>query len=159
MIEKTPMTKSGAEKLRAELDNLKRVKRPEVVAAIAEARAHGDLKENAEYHAAKEQQALIEGRINKLESDLSHSQIIDVASMDPTDKVIFGVTVELLNVDNDQEVKYQIVGEGEADLKENKISYRSPIARALIGKLVGDEVEVQTPSGSTLYEILAVHYI
>ena len=158
MTEKTPMTKAGAEKLRVELENLKRVKRPEVVAAIAEARAHGDLKENAEYHAAKEQQALIEGRINKLDSDLSNCQIIDVTTMEPSDKVIFGVTVELLNVDNDQEVKYQIVGEGEADLKEGKISFRSPIARALIGKHVNDEVEVQTPSGSTVYEILATHY-
>jgi transcription elongation factor GreA len=159
MADKIPMTKAGAEKLRVELEELKRVKRPQIVEAIAVARAHGDLKENAEYHAAKEQQALIEGRINKLESDLSHCQVIDVATMDPTERVVFGVTVELLNVDNDQEVKYQIVGEDEADLKHGKISYRSPIARGLIGKQVGDEVEVQTPSGSAVYEILAVHYV
>lgn len=159
MTEKAPMTKAGVVQLRSELEDLKRFKRPEVVAAIADARAHGDLKENAEYHAAKEQQALIEGRINKLEYDLGHAQIIDVTNMEPSDKVVFGVTVELINVDTSQKVKYQIVGENEADLKQGKISYKSPIARALIGKRVGDEVDVQTPSGVDAYEILEVQYI
>ncbi len=159
MTDKTPMTKAGAEKLRNELEDLKRTQRPAVVAAIAEARAHGDLKENAEYHAAKEQQGMIEARISKLEGDLSHCQIIDVTGMEPSDKVVFGVTVEILNVESSKQVKYQIVGEGEADLKHGKISYRSPIARALIGKHVGDEVDVQTPAGGDSYEILSVEYI
>ncbi len=153
------MTKVGFDQLTNELENLKRVKRPEVVKAIAEARAHGDLKENAEYHAAKEQQGMIEARIKKLESDLSHSQVIDVTALPPDNRVVFGSTVELVNVDTDQKVRYQIVGEGEADLKLGKISYLSPIAKGIIGKSEGTEVEIQTPNGLLMFEILKVYYL
>ncbi len=158
-MQKLPMTKLGFDKLTNELEDLKRVKRPEVVKAISEARAHGDLKENAEYHAAKEQQGMIEGRIKKLESDLSHSQVIDVTALPVDNRVVFGSTVELINVDTEQKVRYQIVGEGEADLKHGKISYLSPIARGIIGKREGTEVEIQAPNGLLNFEILKVLYI
>ncbi|BAN69398.1 transcription elongation factor GreA [endosymbiont of unidentified scaly snail isolate Monju] len=152
------MTLAGAEKLRAELQELKTVKRPAIIQAIAEAREHGDLKENAEYHAAREQQGFIEGRIKEIEAKLSHAQIIDVASLDAGGKVVFGATVVLLDLNTDEEKTYQIVGEDEADIKENKISVSSPIARALIGKEEGDEVTLQAPGGTHEFEILEVRY-
>ncbi|HHI77103.1 MAG TPA: transcription elongation factor GreA [Gammaproteobacteria bacterium] len=157
-MQKTPMTLAGAEKLRAELQELKSVKRPAIIQAIAEARAHGDLKENAEYHAAREQQGFIEGRIKEIEAKLSHAQIIDVASLDAGGKVVFGATVVLLDLNTDEEKTYQIVGEDEADIKENKISVTSPVARALIGKEEGDEVTLQAPGGTHEFEILEVRY-
>jgi transcription elongation factor GreA len=154
------MTKAGAEKLRAELKELKSVKRPKVIQAIAEAREHGDLKENAEYHAAREQQSFIEGRIKEIEGAVSHAEIIDVAALGATagDKVVFGATVDLYDVEADKEVTYQIVGELEADIKHHLISITSPIARALIGKSVGDTVDVRAPGGVREYEIVAVRY-
>ncbi len=155
----TPMTKAGCEQLRVELEHLKRVERPRVIQAIAEARAHGDLKENAEYHAAKEQQGFIEGRIREIEAKLSHSQIIDVTTLKYEGKVVFGATVKLLNVEVEQHVTYQIVGEDESDIKDGKISVVSPIARALIGKFVEEEVVVSTPKGEMVYEIVEVEYI
>jgi transcription elongation factor GreA len=157
-MDKHPMTLHGAERLRAELSELKTVKRPAVVAAIAEARAHGDLKENAEYHAAREQQGFIEGRIKDIESKLSHAQIIDVASLNAGGKVVFGATVVLLDLNTDEEKTYQIVGIDEADLKHNKISVTSPVARALIGKEEGDEVALEAPGGTHEFEILEVRY-
>jgi transcription elongation factor GreA len=153
------MTVAGAAKLRAELLELKTVARPRITAAIAEARAHGDLKENAEYHAAREQQSFTEGRIADIESKLANAQIIDVATLPRSDKVVFGSTVLLGEEDSEEEKRYQIVGEDEADIKEGKISFGSPIARALIGKLVGDVVDVQTPGGLKSYEIVDVQYI
>ncbi len=156
---KVPLTVKGAEKLRAELENLKSVVRPRIVAAIAEARAHGDLKENAEYHAAKEQQSFSEGRIKEIEAKLSNAQIIDVTSVHANGKVVFGATVEIENLDTEKVVVYQIVGEDEADIKEGRISIGSPIARALIGKEVEDVVIVKAPSGDIEYEILAIQYI
>lgn len=153
------MTEAGAEKLRAELEHLKRVERPRIVRAIAEARAHGDLKENAEYHAAREQQSFAEGRIQEIEGKLSRAQIIDITRLPPDDKVIFGATVTVINLDSDETRVYRIVGDDEADVKAGRISYQSPIARALIGKRVGDEVAVQTPSGTVSYEIDQVAYI
>ncbi|GAB1262430.1 transcription elongation factor GreA [Aurantivibrio plasticivorans] len=158
-MNKFPMTKVGAEKLRAELDQLKKVDRPRIVTAIAEAREHGDLKENAEYHAAREQQSFCEGRIQEIEGKLSHAQIIDVTTIPCTDKVIFGTTVDIVNCDTEEEVTYQIVGDDEANVKENKISVNSPIARGLIGKMVGDEVAIQTPAGEVYYEIERVQHI
>lgn len=158
-MQKHPMTAAGAEKLRKELDHLKHEERPKVIQAIAEARAHGDLKENAEYHAAKERQGFIEGKIRDMESKLSHSQIIDVTKINNDGKVIFGATVELIAIETNQQVKYQIVGEDEADIKLHKISVSSPIARALIGKYEGDEVEVKTPQGTAMYEITKVEYV
>lgn len=158
-MSKVPLTSRGAEKLREELQQLKSVKRPAVIKAIAEARAHGDLKENAEYHAAREQQSFIEGRINDIESKLSNAQVIDVTTMPANGKVIFGATVELSDEDSGKEVTYQIVGEDEADIKANRISITSPIARALIGKEEGDTAEVNTPGGKKMYEILAVRYV
>ncbi len=158
-MNKVPMTAAGAERLREELDQLKRIERPRIVNAIAEARAHGDLKENAEYHAAREQQGFVEGRIKDIESKLGHAQIIDVAAMPKDDKVIFGATVTLVNLDTEESRVYQIVGDDEADVKSGKISYQSPIARALIGKREGDEVRVHTPSGEVDYEIEAVAYV
>lgn len=158
-MQRVPVTVEGENRLKEELNNLKSVERPKVIQAIAEAREHGDLKENAEYHAAREQQSFIEGRIQELEGKLSNIQVIDVASMPAADKVIFGSTVHLFNVQTEQETIYQIVGEDEADLKKGKISYTSPIARALIGKLVDDVVEVQTPGGLAEYEISDVEYI
>lgn len=157
-MRKSPMTITGAQKLRDELHKLKTVDRPKVIEAIAEARELGDLKENAEYHAAREQQSFIEGRIVEIETKLSNAEIIDIANIKAGDKVVFGATVELANLDTDAEVKYQIVGDDEADIKANMISISSPIARALIGKFVDDIVVVQAPSGKTEYEILAVNY-
>jgi transcription elongation factor GreA len=153
------MTVEGEVALRAELERLKTKDRPTVIAAIAEAREHGDLKENAEYHAAREQQGFIEGRIADIESKLSVVQVIDVTSLPHTGKVIFGTTVDLINVDTDAEVTYKIVGDDEADIKLNKISINSPIARALIGKEEGDIAAVETPAGVTEYEIAEVKHI
>lgn len=156
---RVPMTKAGAEKLRSELDHLKTVARRKVVNAIAEARAHGDLKENAEYHAAKEQQGFIEGRIAEIEHKLGNAHIVDIHSLDVGDKVVFGATVDLFNTETKDEVTYQIVGDDEADLKEGKISVSSPLARAIIGKSVGDEVVAKTPGGEVIYEIIEVRYL
>jgi len=156
---RVPMTKAGAEKLRSELDHLKTVARRKVVNAIAEARAHGDLKENAEYHAAKEQQGFIEGRIAEIEHKLGNAHIVDIHSLDVGDKVVFGATVDLFNTETEDEVTYQIVGDDEADLKEGKISVSSPLARAIIGKSVGDEVVAKTPGGEVIYEIIEVRYL
>jgi transcription elongation factor GreA len=153
-----PITLRGAEALQQELKELKTIKRPQVVAAIAEAREHGDLKENAEYHAAREQQSFIEGRIQELEGTLSNSQVIDPATLPQDGRVVFGVTVDLLNIDTDEEVSYQIVGDYESDIKLNRISVSSPIARALIGKEVDDVVVVKAPGGDIEYEIVAIRY-
>ena len=153
------MTKVGAEKLREQLHELKTVDRPRITAAIAEARAHGDLSENAEYHAAREQQSFMEGRVNKIESTLADVQIINVKEIDETDKVVFGATVTILNLNSDEEVTYQIVGELEADINTGLISIASPIARSLIGKQVGDIVDVNAPSGVIEYEIIQVRYM
>ncbi|UTW46516.1 transcription elongation factor GreA [bacterium SCSIO 12696] len=158
-MNKIPMTAAGEAKLRAELEHLKKVERPRIVEAIAEAREHGDLKENAEYHAAREQQGFAEGRIQEIEGKLSHAQIIDVTAIPESDKVIFGATVEIINCDTDETVKYQIVGDDEASVKEGKISYQSPIARGLIGKEVGEVVVVNTPSGEVEYEIDSVAHL
>ena len=153
------MTVAGEQALREELDRLKRVDRPRISQAIAEAREHGDLKENAEYHAAREQQSFAEGRIKDIEHKLSHAQVIDVSAIPHTGKVIFGTTVDLISVDDDSEVSYRIVGEDEADVKANLISVSSPIARALVGKSEGDEVVVKAPSGDIHYEIERVQHI
>ncbi|WP_026958543.1 transcription elongation factor GreA [Aliagarivorans taiwanensis] len=153
-----PMTVRGADQLREELEHLKTVRRPAIIDAIAEAREHGDLKENAEYHAAREQQGFCEGRIQEIEAKLSNVQVIDVTKMPNNGKVIFGATVTLLNLDTEGEVTYQIVGDDEADLKQNMISVNSPIARALIGKQLDDEVTVHTPGGEVDYEITEVEY-
>ncbi len=158
-MSKVPMTQLGADQLRDELDRLKQVERPRIIAAIAEARAHGDLKENAEYHAAKEQQGFVEGRIRDIESKLSNAQIIDVTRLANNGKVVFGSTVKLINLETEEEVVYQIVGEDEANIKAKKISVSSLIARALIGKNVGDEVEVKTPAGLAGFEVVQVDYI
>ena len=158
-MEKHPMTLQGAEALRSELNELKGVKRPAVIAAISEARAHGDLKENAEYHAAREQQGFIEGRIKDIEAKLSHAQVIDVTTLDAGGKVVFGSTVVLLDINTDEEKTYQIVGIDEADLKHGKISVTSPVARALIGKIEGDEVALDAPGGTHEFEILEVRYV
>lgn len=158
-MQRHPMTAKGASALKVELEELKTIKRPEVVAAIAEARAHGDLKENAEYHAAREQQGLLEARIRDIEAKLSQAQIIDVTTMTNNGKVIFGATVTLVNLENDKKVTYQIVGEDEADLKHGKISVGTPMARALVAKEVEDIVEVKTPGGIVEYEIEQVDYI
>ena len=158
-MDKHPMTLAGAEKLRAELSELKQVKRPAVIAAISEAREHGDLKENAEYHAAREQQGFIEGRIKDIEAKLSHAQIIDVTTLNANGKVVFGSTVVLLDINTDEEKTYQIVGVDEADIKVNKISVSSPVARALIGKEEGDEVVMEVPGGTHELEILGVRYV
>lgn len=159
-MSRAPMTSAGAEQLREELKDLKSVQRPQVIQAIAEAREHGDLKENAEYHAAREQQSFIEGRIQEIESALSNSEIIDVAAVGANagDKIVFGATVELYDIDGDKEVTYQIVGDLEADIKQNKIAVSSPIARALIGKNAKDEVTVAAPGGDREYEIVSVSY-
>ncbi|MCF6205045.1 MAG: transcription elongation factor GreA [Methylococcaceae bacterium] len=159
MVDKVPLTVVGADKLRKELQELKNVVRPRIVTAISEARAHGDLKENAEYHAAKEQQSFTEGRIADIEGKLSNAQIIDITSIDARGKVIFGATVEIEDIDSEDVVTYQIVGVDEADIKEKRISINSPIARALIGKEVEDVVTVKTPSGDKEYEILSIEYI
>lgn len=156
---KFPMTVKGAERLTAELDDLKKVQRPRIVQAIAEAREHGDLKENAEYHAAREQQSFCEGRIQEIEGKLGNAQIIDVTSIPHSGKVIFGTTVTMLNLDTEKSVTYQIVGDDEADVKANKISVNSPIARALIGKEEGEVVVVKAPAGEVEYEIEVVQHI
>ncbi len=157
-MSKVPITLRGAEMLREELKRLKTVERPSVVAAIAEARSHGDLSENAEYDAAKERQGFVEGRIAEVEGKLGNAQIIDPASLDADGRVVFGATVEMEDVEGGQTVTYQIVGDDEADLKQGKISLNSPVARALIGKYAGDVAEVQTPGGKREYEILDVRY-
>ena len=157
-MNKVPMTLRGEELLREELNKLKTIDRQEVIQAISEARAHGDLKENAEYHAAKEQQGFIEGRIKEIEGKLSHVQIIDVTNIDAQGKIIFGSTIDLVDLLSDKEVRYKIVGEDEADIDQNLISYTSPIARALIGKFEGDEITVVAPGGDVMYEILEVKY-
>jgi len=154
-----PMTAKGAETLRSELEKLKTVKRPEIVNAIAEAREHGDLKENAEYHAAREQQGFCEGRIQDIEAKLSNAQIIDISKLTNNGKVIFGTTVTIVNVETDDEVTYKIVGDDEADIKKNLISVNSPIARGLIGKMVDDEIAIKTPGGTIEYEIINVQYL
>ena len=156
---KVPMTVAGAETLRAELNELKTVQRPKISLAIAEAREHGDLKENAEYHAAREQQSFCEGRITEIEAKLSESEIIDISKIEPTGKVIFGTTVTLFNLDTDETVSYQIVGEDEADVAAGKISVVSPIARAIMGKPDGEEVVVKVPAGEVQYEIEKIEHI
>jgi transcription elongation factor GreA len=156
---KYPMTVHGAQKLQQELEHLKRVERPRIIQSIAEARAHGDLKENAEYHAAKEQQGLSEARIRDIEHKLSHSHVIDIKQHTNDGKVIFGATVTLHDLDNNKTIKFQIVGEDEADFKHHKISVISPLARALIGKYINDEVEINLPNGTTTYEITHVEYL
>lgn len=156
---KYPMTVEGAEKLRQELHRLKTVERQAVIAAIAEARAHGDLSENAEYDAARERQAFIEGRIQELEAKLANAQIIDPKTLDADGRVVFGATVELEDLESGEHACYQIVGDEEADVKAGKISVSSPIARALIGKYAGDVVQVQTPGGLREFEILDVRYV
>ena len=158
-MKKAPITTEGAEKLKVELQKLKSVDRPRIIQAIAEARAHGDLSENAEYHAAKEQQGFIEGRIVELESKMSAAQIIDPKTVNADGKVVFGATLSLMDEQSEQKVTYQIVGDYEADIAQGKISISSPIARALIGKSEGDVVEVQVPGGLRSYEILEVRYI
>ncbi len=159
MTKKVPITASGAEKLRQELTRLKTIDRPRIIQAIAEARAHGDLKENAEYHAAREQQSFAEGRIKEIEGKLSNAHIVDVTTLDAGGKVVFGSTVELIDEDSGETIVYQIVGEDEADIKSGKISYSSPIARALITKLEGDVVSVVVPGGERSLEIVQVQYI
>ncbi len=158
-MKKFPMTVAGEQKLRDELIRLKTVERPKVIEAIAEARGHGDLKENAEYHAAKEQQSFLEGRISEVEGKLANAQIIDVTKLPKNGRVVFGTTVVLINVTTDEEVKYKIVGDDESDLKLGMISVNSPIARAVIGKNEGDTVLVQTPGGEIEYEISSVQYL
>lgn len=158
-MQRYPMTVQGAEALKAELNKLKGVDRPAVTAAIAEARAHGDLKENAEYHAAREQQGFIEGRIQDIEGKLSNAQVIDITQMTNNGKVIFGATVDIENVETEEVKTYQIVGDDEADFKVGKISVNSPIARGLIGKVEGDSVMIETPGGRVEYEVIAVRYV
>ena len=158
-MDKHPMTKEGAEALQAELNKLKKEDRPRITEAIADAREHGDLKENAEYHAAREQQGLVEARIKHIEGTLSMAQVIDVTKLNPRGKVVFGATVTVLNIDTDEEVTYKIVGNDEAHVADNKISVNLRIARALIGKESGDEVIVQAPKGNIDYEIVEVEYI
>ncbi|MFT4247442.1 MAG: transcription elongation factor GreA [Pseudomonas sp.] len=156
---RAPITLKGAQRLREELDHLKSVKRPKVIAAIAEAREHGDLKENAEYHAAREEQGFIEGRIKQLEAELSHAEIIDVTRLGAGSKIVFGATVTLADTETDEEKRYQIVGDLEADIKQGLIAISSPLARALIGKLEGDSVTIDAPAGQREYEVVAVEYV
>lgn len=158
-MKQIPMTVRGAELLREELDFLKNVRRPQIIDAIAEAREHGDLKENAEYHAAREQQGFCEGRIQEIEGKLANAQIIDVTKMQNNGKVIFGATVSLVNVDTNEEVTYRIVGDDEANIKEGLISVNSPIARGLVGKEVDDSVSITTPGGKVEFDIVDVEYI
>ncbi|MFD0950873.1 transcription elongation factor GreA [Paraperlucidibaca wandonensis] len=157
-MQRYPMTVQGADALKAELNKLKFIDRPAVIAAIAEARAHGDLKENAEYHAAREQQGFIEGRLQDIEGKLSNAQIIDILQMPKTGKVIFGATVDIENIDTGETKTYHIVGDDEADFKIGKISVNSPIARGLIGKTEGDEALIETPGGTVEFEVMAVRY-
>ncbi|KPN20360.1 transcription elongation factor GreA [Luteimonas terrae] len=156
---RAPMTLRGAQRLREELEELKSVKRPAVIEAISEARAHGDLKENAEYHAAREQQSFIEGRIKQLEGELSHADLIDVAKLNAGDKVVFGATVVIADSETDEEKRYQIVGDLEADIKQGLIAISSPVARAMIGKHEGDSISIDAPGGSREYDIVSVEYI
>ncbi|MCB1646176.1 MAG: transcription elongation factor GreA [Pseudomonadales bacterium] len=158
-MDKIPMTAVGEKALRDEVDHLKQVERPRIIQEIAAARAQGDLRENAEYQYAKEEQGFIEGRIKEIEAKLNHAQVIDVTAIPPTGKVIFGTTVTLMNLDTDDEITYKIVGDDEADLKAAKISVYSPIARALIGKEVGDVAVVRTPNGEVEYEICEVQHL
>jgi transcription elongation factor GreA len=158
-MRRTPLTLKGAERLRIELKRLKGEERPRIIQAIAEARSHGDLSENAEYHAAREQQSFVEGRIKDIESHLSNSEIIDVTRLPATGKVVFGATIDLEDQDDGNEVVYQIVGDAEADIKNGLISVSSPIARALVGKSQGDVVDVVAPSGTRTYEIVQVRYV
>lgn len=158
-MKQIPMTVRGAELLREELDFLKNVRRPEIIKAIAEAREHGDLKENAEYHAAREQQGFCEGRIQEIEGKLANSQVIDVTKLPNNGKVIFGATVVLVNTDTEEEITYKIVGDDEADIKSALISVNSPIARGLIGKEIDDTVNIVTPGGNVEFEIIEVNYI
>jgi len=155
---RAPLTLQGAQRLREELEQLKSVQRPAVINAIAEARAHGDLKENAEYHAAREQQSFIEGRIKLLESELSHAQVIDTSTLNAGSKVVFGARVVLADADSGEERRYQIVGDLEADIKQGLIAISSPVARAVIGKLEGDSVTIEAPGGTREYEIVEVGY-
>ena len=157
-MKRSPMTLRGAELLRAEIKRLKSEERPRVIRAIAEARSHGDLSENAEYHAAREQQGFIEGRIKEIDARLAMAEVIDVAQLPPGDRVVFGATVDLEDQDNGAAVSYQIVGEDEADIRNGRISFASPIARALIGKRIGDVAEVTAPGRTCSYEIIAVRY-
>ena len=157
-MNRPPMTKKGSERLRSELDRLKSQDRPRIIAAIAEARAHGDLKENAEYHAAREMQGFIEGRIQELDFTLSHADVIDVSKLNAGKRIVFGAIVDLIDEDSDEKITYQIVGDLEADIKQRLISVSSPIARALIGKVEGDIAEVQAPGGTKSYEIAGVRY-
>lgn len=158
-MKRVPITLRGAELLREELARLKNEDRPRVIAAIAEARAHGDLKENAEYHAAREQQGFIEGRIGEIEAKLSNAQVIDVAALAPSDRVVFGATVDLIDEETGEELNYRIVGEDEADIKAGLLSINSPIARALVGKREGDVAQVEIPAGSRSLEIVKVRYL
>ncbi|MFT4257760.1 MAG: transcription elongation factor GreA [Pseudoxanthomonas sp.] len=158
-MSRAPITQKGAQRLRDELDNLKSVKRPEIIQAIAEARSHGDLKENAEYHAARELQGFIEGRIKQLESELSHAEVIDVSKLNAGSRIVFGATVVLADVETDEEKRYQIVGDLEADIKLGMIAISSPVARALIGKNEGDSIAIAAPAGSREYEIVSVEYL
>ena len=153
------MTLKGSQRLREELDHLKSVRRPEIIAAIAEARGHGDLKENAEYHAAREQQGFIEGRIKQLESELSHANVIDVSKLHAGSRIVFGATVSLADVETEEEVRYQIVGDLEADIKRGMIAISSPVARALIGKEEGDAITIEAPGGTREFEIVGVAYL
>jgi len=159
MMNRMPMTAEGAERLRRQLDELKSVERPAVIQALAEARAHGDLSENAEYHAARERQGFIEGRIATIEEALAVAEIIDVTKIDADGKIVFGATIELFNLDTEQEVRYQIVGEMEADIDQGLLSVTAPIARAMIGKEEGDVIQVNAPGGIVEYEVLSVAYI
>ncbi|MCK0155364.1 transcription elongation factor GreA [Alcanivorax sp. S6407] len=158
-MQRVPMTAKGAKALREELEKLKKEDRPRISAAIAEAREHGDLKENAEYHAAREQQGFCEGRINDIESKLSNAQIIDITEIENTGKVIFGTTVTIIDVDTDEEKQYQIVGDDEANIKLGKLSVNSPIARGLIGREEGDVVQIDTPGGTREYEVDKVEHL
>ncbi len=159
MLHREPMTNRGAEALRVELERLKSVERPRITSAIADARAHGDLKENAEYHAAREQQSFCEARIKDIEGKLSNAHIIDVTKIQNQGRVIFGSTVEVTNLDTDEVLRYQIVGDDEADIKQSRISVKSPIGRGLIGRSLDAEVEIQTPSGKLNYQITKVEYL
>ena len=158
-MNQTPMTVRGAEKLREELEYLKTVQRPQIIQAIAEAREHGDLKENAEYHAAREQQGFCEGRIQDIEGKLGASQVIDVKDLEQNGRVVFGVTVTIENLDTEEQKTYKIVGDDEADFKQNKISVNSPIARGLLSKIEGDEAKITTPQGEVEYEVVKVEYL
>jgi len=157
-MKRSPLTQKGADKLRTELDRLKSVVRPQIIAAIAEARAHGDLKENAEYHAARDQQSFAEGRINELETTLANAEIIDTSKLNPGSRIVFGALVELQDLHGDETVRYQIVGDLEADIKLRMISISSPVARALIGKSEGDTVHIETPGGRKSFEVVEVRY-